>query len=207
MTMSRIRWLLAVTTFHGLTVRWDASVDVNRDFTTRLKLRGESQTGIITTPWEKEFIIVSELPEMTTSTTPWVQHLKTTLKFFWSYVKSLRREDMGVADLENNGQIVSESKAKADILNNRFASVFTSESSGDLPDLGDSPYKQIAPLIISNDGVVKQLKKPKSKQSPGSRWDTTVVSENDGCSYLTIPNRHLPDIHRHRKDSIALERS
>ena len=61
-----------------------------------------------------------------------------------------------------NGQIVSESKAKADILNNQFASVFTSESSGDLPDLGDSPYKQIAPLIISNGGVVKQLKNLKA---------------------------------------------
>ena len=93
--------------------------------------------------------------------------LKDNPKVFWSYVKSLRREDMGVADLENNGQIVSESKAKADILNNQFASVFTSESSGDLPDLGDSPYKQIAPLIISNDGVVKQLKNLKANKAQG----------------------------------------
>ena len=48
-----------------------------------------------------------------------------------------------------------------DILNNQFASVFTSESLGDLSDLGDSPYKRIENLVISNDGagVVKQFKK------------------------------------------------
>ena len=46
--------------------------------------------------------------DMTTSATPWVTG--TTLNspkvfffFFWNYVKNLRRENMGVAELENNG--------------------------------------------------------------------------------------------------------
>ena len=77
---------------------------------------------------------------------------------FWSYIKNLRKEDNGVADLHHNGELITDSIAKAEILNQQFASVFTTESTDTLPDLGDCPYEPISPLIISNEGVLKQLK-------------------------------------------------
>ena len=46
---------------------------------------------------------------------------------FWSYIKQLNKEELGIADLEINGSIISDNKSKADMLNNQFLSVFTQE--------------------------------------------------------------------------------
>ena len=51
-----------------------------------------------------------------------------------------------MADLKHDGIFVSDSTKRAEILNQQFASVFTVEKAGDLPDLGDSPYENITRL-------------------------------------------------------------
>ena len=48
-------------------------------------------------------------------------------KRFWSYIKQLNKEELGIADFEINGSIISDNKSKADMLNNQFLSVFTQE--------------------------------------------------------------------------------
>ena len=55
-------------------------------------------------------------------------------KVLWRYMKGLRKEDSRVADLLHDGKVISD--AKAEILYQQFASVFTLECTGDLPDLG-----------------------------------------------------------------------
>ena len=45
-------------------------------------------------------------------------------KCFWSYVKQLRHDDPGVADLEIEGKIFSNGEVKAEILNKQLSSVF-----------------------------------------------------------------------------------
>ena len=41
-------------------------------------------------------------------------------KRFWSYVKQLKKEDPGVADLEIEGKIFSDGETKAEILNKQY---------------------------------------------------------------------------------------
>ena len=71
------------------------------------------------------------------------EYLETSLKdepkSFWSYIKNLRQEHQGIADLKNGTNVVSNSKDKAEVLNQQFTSVFTKEGPGELPELGE-PY-------------------------------------------------------------------
>jgi len=41
-------------------------------------------------------------------------------KRFWSYVKQMKKEDHGVADLECEGKIFSDREIRAEILNKHF---------------------------------------------------------------------------------------
>ena len=88
-------------------------------------------------------------------------------KMFWSFIKKLKQENSGISDLEMDGRIVSDDKKKADILNEQFQSVFTTEPDGDIPSLGDSPYQQIKHLSITKEGVEKLLNNLKINKAQG----------------------------------------
>ena len=88
-------------------------------------------------------------------------------KRFWSYVKQLRHDDPGVADLEIEGKIFSNGEVKAEILNKQFSSVFTNESESDPPSVGTKPKLSISPLIITNNGVTKQPTSLKTNKACG----------------------------------------
>jgi hypothetical protein len=59
-------------------------------------------------------------------------------KRFWSFIKSKKQDNSGVAPLRgNDGLIYSDSNNKTDILNTQFKSAYTQEESS-LADLGQS---------------------------------------------------------------------
>ena len=86
-------------------------------------------------------------------------------KRFWSYVKQLKKEDHGVADLEYEGKIFSDREIRAEILNKQFSSVFTDESDLDPPSVGNEPKPRISPLVITITGVTKQLTSLKTNKA------------------------------------------
>lgn len=88
-------------------------------------------------------------------------------KRFWSYVKQLKKEDHGVADLECEGKIFSDREIRAEILNKQFSSVFTDESDLDPPSVGNEPKPSISPLVITITGVTKQLTSLKTNKACG----------------------------------------
>ncbi len=63
-------------------------------------------------------------------------------KVFWRYIKSLKRDNVGIPTLRSNGELISDSGHKAEVLNNYLQSVFTQEDSTSLPDLGNSPFPE-----------------------------------------------------------------
>ena len=109
-------------------------------------------------------------------------------KVFWRYIKNLRKENTGVADLLHKDELISDSRAKAEVLNQQFASVFTLENAGDLPDLGVNKTQKISPLVISNDGVLQQLKELNASKAQGPDeippWFLKLAAE-DISPYLT----------------------
>ena len=56
---------------------------------------------------------------------------------------SKRQDNVGVAPLEINNDAVSDSREKANLLNNYFKSVFTKEHLQNMPPEATSPYADI----------------------------------------------------------------
>ena len=78
-------------------------------------------------------------------------------KPFWKYVKFRKQDNIGVSPLKSNGQLVNDSKGKADILINHFKSVFTREENKTLP----KPTKHISRSIPDLEILIKNINSSK----------------------------------------------
>lgn len=88
-------------------------------------------------------------------------------KTFWSYVKLMRTENLGIPTLRTPSKLCATDKDKAQALNEQFQSVFNPCVSDNIPDKGVSPYPSIPDLIIHHEGVVKQLKQLNPSKASG----------------------------------------
>ena len=79
------------------------------------------------------------------------------LKRFWSFIKSKKCDNSGVAPLKRDGVAHSDSQVKANILNDQFSSVFTEEDTSTIPSLGHSTHPDLARISVSEEGVQKLL--------------------------------------------------
>ena len=59
------------------------------------------------------------------------------VKMFWEYIKSRKKDSIGIQVLKSNNHLGTDDKSKAEILAKQFHSVFTTE---ELPSLPDSRY-------------------------------------------------------------------
>ena len=98
-----------------------------------------------------------------------VQSINKNLKLFWSHIKKVKNEKVGIADLEVNASMVSEERQKAEILSSEFVSIFTEEDLNNTPSLGNSGISNIRMLMITVNckGVETQLLKLKDDKEPG----------------------------------------
>ena len=83
--------------------------------------------------------------------------LETSPKRFWSFIRSQRKEAVGIPTLVSDGEMCVSDLSKAEALNKQFSSVFTDENLTTLPDKGHSAFSSIQDLDIELEGVVKQL--------------------------------------------------
>ena len=61
------------------------------------------------------------------------ESIKENPKRFWSYVKKLNKDDVGILDFETNGESISDRKHKSELLSEHFPSVFTHENISNMP--------------------------------------------------------------------------
>ena len=76
---------------------------------------------------------------------------------FWKYIKSRKNDNIGVSPLKSNGKLISDSKAKAEILIQQFKSVFTIDKSTAIPQTTKHIDEPILKLTIRENGVDKLL--------------------------------------------------
>ena len=76
-------------------------------------------------------------------------------KPFWRYIKSQRQDRCGVSPLLHDGQLHSDSKRKAEILNQQFCSVFTDEDTTNMPKLEGPPTTPMNNIEITQSGITK----------------------------------------------------
>ena len=95
--------------------------------------------------------------------------MKDNPKDFWAYVRQKTKCKAGVSDLKDSvGHIVQENEAKANLLNDFFASVFVDEPTGPLP-VFHLRYNDdlVSKLVTSTDEICKRLKSMKTSKSMG----------------------------------------
>ena len=78
-------------------------------------------------------------------------------KRFWAFIKNKRKDQVSINTLCSNGHTYTDSRAKADVLNNYFSTVFTNEDLTSLPTIDSDPIPDISPLNIDLVGVQKLL--------------------------------------------------
>lgn len=89
-------------------------------------------------------------------------------KRLWSFIKSKRTGACSVSPLKRIGIAYSDAKTKADILNNQFTSVFTSEDpESPLPDLGESPFTTVTDITVHQSEVLKLLQQLNPHKATG----------------------------------------
>ena len=87
-------------------------------------------------------------------------------KQFWSFVKKLRKDSVGIPALKSCDELISDSNGKAEILNQQFESVFTNEDP-----LVNIPSQHVFPtmpdFVIAQEGVLKLLNGLDENKAPG----------------------------------------
>ena len=78
-------------------------------------------------------------------------------KKFWSFIKSRKKDQIGITALEHQGKVYTDSLSKANLLNNHFASVFTHEDLFQIPKVNGNHLPDIPALDIQAEGVRKLL--------------------------------------------------
>ena len=85
---------------------------------------------------------------------------KTTVneqKRFWSYIKSLRKDNIGILPLKDKGRLFNAPVDKANILNRQYQSTFTQEDTDHVPSPTGSPYLDKEEIQVEKEGIRKQL--------------------------------------------------
>ena len=88
-------------------------------------------------------------------------------KRFWSYIKSKKTHDVGIAPLKVDKGDVTDSLGKANLLSNQFKSVFTHEDLECTPTVGPSNYPDVTPTVFSVPGIIKLLSNIDPKKANG----------------------------------------
>ncbi|MEW8544204.1 MAG: reverse transcriptase family protein, partial [Candidatus Thiodiazotropha sp.] len=102
------------------------------------------------------------------------------MKRFWSFVKSLKKDNSGVAPLKEQGKMHADPVDKSNILNRQYESVFTKENdTADIPTLQGQPYPDMPDIVVNQEGVLKLLKK---------------INPHKACGPDMIPARILRDL-------------
>jgi hypothetical protein len=79
-------------------------------------------------------------------------------KHLFSYIKSMKTDNTGIAALRKDGILTDNTKDKADKRNEQFKKAFLIETSSEqIPDKGKSSYPLMNNIVISESGVTKLL--------------------------------------------------
>ena len=93
----------------------------------------------------------------------------------WSFIKSKKRDQVGIPALLSGTKLVTTAKEKAEALSNQYESVFTQERMDQIPDKGPSPFPSMNDIVINTAGVVKLLKQLNPRKAIGPDLVSTTM--------------------------------
>ncbi len=117
------------------------------------------------------------------------KEVKKNPKVFYKYAKSKLKTRSGIADLEkDDGEKTRSIDEKAEVLNNFFASVFTKEALGEIPQLQTRCNEIIGNVPITLENVIKKIKSLKVCKTQGySENCLSLHSQNPSAFFSRNP--------------------
>ena len=88
-------------------------------------------------------------------------------KKFWTYIKSKRKDNVGISSLNSENTEITDNKAKAEILSNQFKAVFVDKDADTIPDMDSSGISDIHQLEFQTKGIVSLLRNINTKKASG----------------------------------------
>ena len=102
----------------------------------------------------------------------------SVMKKFWNYVNSKRRDRSGVSPLLKNNKEVSDSRGKAEILNEQYDSVFTNEDIENMPTMPNRGIPSLPDIDLNVNGITKLLHELNPNEANGpDQVPTRVLKE------------------------------
>ena len=124
-------------------------------------------------------------------------------KPFWRYIglKSQRQDSCGVSPLLHDGQLHSDSRPKAEILNQQFCSVglFTDEDTTNMPKLEGPPTTPMNNIEITQSGITKLLSELNVDKAPGPDELPNLLLKNAAKEISLFFNRYLRTLYPDRE--------
>ena len=98
----------------------------------------------------------------------WRKRLKRTINIFFTYASSKSRSKVKVGAIEDSqGELHSEAKVKAEMLNDFFSTVFTREDAKSAPVLKPLCDAKLVDIEVSVDIIIKKLSSLKEDKAAG----------------------------------------
>ena len=83
---------------------------------------------------------------------------------FWSYIKSLRKDNTGITPLKDKGRLFNALKEKANILKRQYQFNFTQEDTNQVPSTSGTPYPDMEEIEVDQ-AVVNCFRRPIQEKS------------------------------------------
>ena len=83
------------------------------------------------------------------------------------YIKSKRKDNVGLSSLNYRNTEITDNKAKAEILSDQFKVVFADQDVDMIPDMDSSGVSDIDPLEFQTKGIVSLLTNINTKKASG----------------------------------------
>ena len=109
-------------------------------------------------------------------------------KLFWSFIKSLKKDNRGIAPIKDRGKMHADPVDKANILNHQYESVYSREDERDIPCLDGQPYPSMPDITVTKDGVEKLLKKINPSKARGTDMITARILRDMAKEIFPILN-------------------
>ena len=126
-------------------------------------------------------------------------------KKFWTYIKSKRKNNVGISSLNSGNTEITDNKAKAEILSNQFKAVFTDEDVDTIPDMDSNGVSDIRPTWISDQGHSVPAQEYQQKESQWSRWHFMLGAERSNGRNCPISTIYIQSIINNKSSPRWLE--
>ena len=122
-----------------------------------------------------------------------------------SFIKNKKCDSVGIAPLRSDGNLHGNPQTKASLINQQFSSVFTTEDTSDIPDLGGSTTLTTHGIRVTEKGVLKLLQGLNPNKATGSDEISTKFLKE--MAHPVTPALTKITYHRPRSDARGLELS